>query len=115
MGALDGLVAVSNKLHQSFGRSFTLRSNVAGAFNPATLKATQTATDTTFKGVLRQYMANEVGGLIEAGDLELTAYLATAPGLDDEVLDGSTVYQIVNISRQYATDDVAYYVLVLRR
>ena len=115
MGALDALVGVSASLHGTFGRSVTIRRNATGAYDPATLTASSTPTDESVKAVFSQYRANELVGPIEAGDLRCTVYTATEPSVDDEIVDGSTVYKIVRVSSQYATDQVAYYELQVRR
>ena len=115
MGALDGLLSVSQSLHQTFGTSATLRRVARAAYDPATLTATETETDETVKVVFGKFRADEIAGPIEVGDLKCTMYVTTAPLVGDRVLIGSDEYAIVMVGSQYATDEVAYYELALRR
>ena len=118
MGALDGLLAVSKSLHQTFGRDVTLRRVTPGSFNTSTLSASETTADTTVQAVFDQFRADELVGPIEAGDLKCTIHVpssATEPDVNDRIVDGSTVYDIVSVASQSATDQVAYHELALRR
>lgn len=118
MGALDGLTRVSQTLHGTFGRSVTLRRVTAGSYDPATLSATDTTADTAVSAVFDKYRADELVGPIQAGDLKCTIHVPTsepAPDVNCRVVDASTVYSVVMVDAQYATDEVAYYELALRR
>lgn len=115
MGMLDALVGVSEKLHARAGLLVTLRRQATGAYAPATLTATQTPTDEAVRAAPMSYGAHEVIGPRQAGDLRFTMYTATAPSVDDEIVHDSLVYNIVDVTRQYATDNVAYYEVWCRR
>lgn len=115
MGALDGLVRVSQGLHQTFGTNATLRRVARGAYDPATLSSAETETDETVKVVFGKFRADEIAGPIEMGDVKCSLYVTTPPLVGDRVVIGSDVYAIVYVSSQYATDEVAYYDVALRR
>lgn len=116
MGTLDALTKVAKKLHAKFGTEVTLRQVTTGAYDPAIGTAAETVTTVNISGVPAAYSDMEFGDTIKQGDLRLTiAGEDATPTMDDEVEFGGNRYEIVDIKVQYATDDVAYYELQLRR
>lgn len=116
MGTLDALTKVALTLHNKFGTAATLKQTTTGAYNPATGAASVTVTDIEVFGVPSQYGTMELGDTIEEGDVRFTiAGDAATPTQDDTLVLGAETYRIISIKSQYATDDVAYYELQLRR
>ena len=116
MGTLDALTQVALTLHNKFGTAAILRSTTTGAYDPATGQASTTVTNIEVFGVPVAYNTMELGDTIEEGDIKFTvAGDAATPDIDDTLTFGGDTYRIVNVKAQYATDNVAYYELQLRR
>lgn len=116
MGTLDALTAVALSLHNKFGTAATLKQTTTGAYNPATGQASTTVVDLEVFGVPARYSTFELGDTIEEGDIRFTiAGDAATPDVDDTVTFGGDTYRVISVKAQYATDNVAYYELQLRR
>lgn len=124
MGILDGLAAPVANLLGTFGRSVTLRTVTAGAYDPATGTTTDTTADVTVSALIEDYPAflahsadSETDG-IRRGDKKVTIAanaLSAAPTPSDKLQIGGTWYSVVSIDAQFGTTSALYYVLQARR
>lgn len=97
--------------------SVTVTYNTAAAYAPSTGLTAPTSSTTTAGAVVEEYDANEVGSLIEAGDLKVTlsAHDFVVPQPDDTITIDNTVYQVVAVDTlSWGLDSVAYTVQARR-
>lgn len=93
-----GVAKTAKRLIENFGKPVTVRrmTNTGTAWAP-----TQTPADTSFTGVMTNYMAKEIDGtLIKMTDkkLLLAAYgAATTPVVSDRVIVNGEEYAIIDI------------------
>jgi hypothetical protein len=117
MALASPLRKVASKLMAKFGGVATIRRVTTGAYNTTTGTVTETAADTTVRGVLEDVNLREVNDLIQAGDKRLliaAADVASAPTTADEVLISSVVNQVIQV-RTIEQDNIAItYELILR-
>ena len=121
MGLLDApLRDVAKTLMDTFGTSVTVTIVSQGGYDAeAGVQPDESTTATALKGYLGTYNIKQVDGKsIKMGDRPLYVAakdLATAPEPDDRVIVGSDTYRVVSPAQIQATDEVALYVLQLRK
>lgn len=91
----------ATKLIGQFGRSITLTTVTAGAYNPATGTAANTTSSVSVKAILEDYNGFEIANeLAVAGDKKVTvsaADLASAPKPVDTLTIDGQVFTIVGV------------------
>lgn len=116
--------ATSLKLLTRFGRTVTLRRQVAGAYDPATGSATVTTTDYTGKGAIFDFDERRLGTVfapgstIQMGDKYLLLApdgITVAPAPGDFLIFGSDTWNIVNKKSVEPAGIVVLYELHLRK
>lgn len=119
MGRLDApLRKAAQKVLGAFGQDVTIRTVTGTAYNVTTRTMTPTTADVTVAGRLDNYRDRELLGTIRAGDRKLTiaaADVSAIPTVADKVVIASTVWDIIDVLPEQATDQAALYVLQLRR
>ena len=116
MTLAKSLRSVASKLTGKFGGDVTIQFVSLGSYNPTTGTATETITSETIKGVLEDVNASEVNDLVRGDDKKLTvaAKDTTTPGLDDKVLIGGVVHQIVRVETIEQDNEAIVYEIYLR-
>lgn len=107
---------VASKVMAKLGGNVTIQFVSLGTYNPTTGEAAETITTDEIKGVLDDVNASEVNELVRGDDKKLTvaAKDTTAPGLDDKVLIGDVVHQIVRVETIEQDNEAIVYQLFLR-
>ncbi len=85
------------------GTAATFRRIVTGAYNTTTGTAPTTETDTTIKGVLTDYRADELDDTVQLGDRKFwidDGDLAADPTTEDVVLINSLIHRIIQVLRK---------------
>lgn len=85
-----------------FGGEVTFRRITTGAYNTTTGAASQSASETTIKGVLEDVTEREVSDLIKTADKKLTVAavdLSFEPAVSDQVTVASRVMQIIQVNK----------------
>jgi hypothetical protein len=101
-----------------FGTDVTIRRVTATAYSPSAGTMAPVTVDTTIKGRIEEYRDRQLSDTIRAGDRKVTiaaADIALAPTIEDQVVVAGLGYNVVNVTREMATDLAAIYVLQLRR
>lgn len=108
---------VAQSVVSKFGTAAALRRVTGTKYSTTTRTMTPVTTDTPLKIRLDDYQDREIRGNIKVGDRKGTIAAADvdeAPTLDDNVVIGERVYDIVNVESLIATDLAATFVLQLR-
>lgn len=115
---LDGpLRKVAKTLLDRFGTTVTVRIVTYGAYNTTTGTGTDTNSDTSTKGVLYDYRADEVYGLVQRGDRKLIVAaldVTTEPTAKARAVISSVVYEIVTVETLWSGDQATAYILQIR-
>lgn len=108
---------VGANLVRTFGRNITLTYVTGATYSTATGTMTPTTSDVTVRGVISNYREDEIGDLIEEGDLKITvaALGLTEPQLDDTVTIASVAYQVVGVDHLSVGTNAALYEIQVRR
>lgn len=116
MALSKSLQNVASKIIGKFGGDVTIQFVTLGTYNPTTGAATETITTDAIKGVLDDVKASEVNDLVRGDDKKLTvaAKDTTTPGLDDKVLIGGVVHQIVRVETIEQDNEAIVYEIYLR-
>jgi len=121
---LDNIfVPLAYKLLQKYGKALTLNQVARGAKNYTTgVTADGTTTTYSIKGLITNYVANEIDGKsVLFGDKKLLIYAQGLPTTLDAssslytVTVSSVVWNVVTVSPSYSGEDIAYYELQVRR
>lgn len=91
------ITATASALLADFGKSVTVRSYTVSTNDPAAGTATRTSSDTTANYVKTQFTQRNTppGAQIEQGDF--LAILDKEISVDDELIDGSEVWQVIDV------------------
>ncbi len=104
---------------EGLGRSVTLTTVTAGAYDPQTGAAATTTTTATVDALIEEYDgADLLAGLGVAGDKKVTipaAQLATAPKPTDKVTVAGIVYAVVSVRSDEAGGVAIIYTLQCRK
>lgn len=116
----DKLRPLASNLIDKFGKTVTLTTQSAGTYDPATRTTTITPTSVTPKAVIEEYTAGQMfagDGLILAGDKRLTFAAAdiTRPEPGDTVTIDSVVWTIKAVQETWSGEQVAIYVVQVRK
>lgn len=117
MALANSLRKTASKLVKKFGGDVTVRAITVGAYNTVTGTASETALDTTVKGVLEDVNLREVNELVQAGDRKLTvaaADLSSAPTTADKVLISGVTHQIIRVVTIEQDNQAVTHELILR-
>lgn len=118
MALLDGpMRSVASSLVGKFGKAVTFTYQATGAYDVDTGSAVVTPTASSMTGVVEEYRTDELGDLIEAGDVKITfaALGATEPKTDDTVTIGGDVFHVVRVTSIWSGDLQALYAVQARR
>tara|TARA_R100001460_G_scaffold56800_1_gene96536 strand:+ start:166 stop:522 length:357 start_codon:yes stop_codon:yes gene_type:complete len=117
MGLAKSLENVAGTVINKFGADVTIRYVSAGAYDTATGTVTETASDTSIKGVIEGISFTEVDELIKTSDKRLTVAaedLATVPAPKDRVVIDSVEYQIITVNTVEQESTAITHELILR-
>lgn len=111
--------STAQRLITKFGRDWVLRRTVKGSYSPSTnTRTTDSTTNYTAKAVKSEYKNYQVDGeVIQRGDFKLLMEakgLAVVPSVEDEIIDGTDVYQIINIKEVKPSTVTIYYEIQVR-
>src|ERR1700754_1365564 len=100
MTVYDSSAALAKKLIAKYGRSLILRPANGGTFDPTTFTFSgSSADDVPCRGVVSDYKTNEIDGTdILRTDQKILLSADVTPNHNDKIIDGATIYTIVNIS-----------------
>lgn len=104
----------------NLGKDLTLRHVTKGTYDPTTGElSSDTITDTTAKGAITSYSAEDRQDTrIEVNDRKCILSgvdITTTPDINDLLVDGSTVYTIINASKIEYNDEDIVYICQIRR
>ena len=117
MGLAQSLEKVAGTVIATFGGDVTVRYVSAGSYNATTGAITETASDTSVKGVLEDVSVREVNELIQQGDKRLTIAakdLPSAPETKDRVVISTIVHQIIRVETTEQDNTAITHELILR-
>ena len=121
MSFYSDLQDTAEELISEFGKDWIIRRGLdaTGAYNPSSNTTTGgTSTDYTVKGIRKEYNDYQVSeGVAERGDFKViieAKSLTITPDTGDELVEGSAVYQIVNVDIKKPADVVLAYELQVR-
>ena len=100
------------------GRDITYRTVTSGTFNPATGANTgASSSDATIKAVFTNVLEDTVDGdIVRRSDkVVIVSASDVTPTKQDKIVDGSDVYQIINIDEIKPGDTALIYKLQVRR
>ncbi len=108
---------VTSKLMAKFGGTATIRRVTVSSYNATTGTATETTTDTSVRGVLKDVNQREVNDLIQAGDKRLTIAavdVPTVPTTADRVIINNVTHQIIRVDTIEQDNTAITHELILR-
>ena len=117
MGLAQSLEKVAGTVIATFGGDVTVRYVSAGSYNATTGAITETASDTSVKGVLEDVSVREVNELVQQGDKRLTIAakdLPSAPETKDRVVISTIVHQIIRVETTEQDNTAITHELILR-
>ena len=117
MGLAQSLEKVAGTVIATFGGDVTVRYVSAGTYNATTGAITETASDTSVKGVLEDVSVREVNELVQQGDKRLTIAakdLPSAPETKDRVVISTIVHQIIRVETTEQDNTAITHELILR-
>jgi len=117
MALADSLGKVATNILKALGGDVTIRYVSNEAYNTTSGTSVEVTTDVGIKGVVDTVAKSEVNDLVQAEDKRLIVSaeeLATAPGTEDRVVIGSTVYQIISVITVEQDNTAITYELILR-
>lgn len=114
------MTSTALRLITRFGKAWTVRRYTKGTYDPSNnTRTTSATTDYTVQGMLSDYQQREIDGtnILKGDKLLLVAAsgLAITPTITDLLVEGSTLYKIVNIEQIKPASTVLYYKLQLRQ
>jgi len=89
----------------------------SSAINTTTMQKTNTTADTTVKASVRMYKPNELSGLIQQGDREVSiasSDLANEPIPNDKIIINSKQFNVVSVNTRRPSDVAAIYICQVR-
>ena len=117
MGLAQSLEKVAGSVIAKFGGDVTVRYVSAGGYNATTGAISETASDTSVKGVLEDVSVREVNELVQQGDKRLTVAakdLPSAPETKDRVVISTIVHQIIRVETTEQDNTAITHELILR-
>lgn len=100
------------------GTSIAIRRVTSTAYSTVTRSMMPVTQDFTVKGRLDEYTDRQLSDTVRAGDRKLTiaaADLTFEPTVDDQAVIAGTIYEVIRVMTELATDQAAIYVMQLRR
>lgn len=115
----NNLQNVAYKLLNNFGADWIHRVNTKGAYNPSTgIRNISTTVNTTVKAARINYKNNQIDGQqIQNGDIRLIVEhknINTTPTIHDKMVNGSEIWNIINIKEVKPATTAIYYDMQLR-
>ncbi|RTL04574.1 hypothetical protein EKK58_10265 [Candidatus Dependentiae bacterium] len=115
----SNIQATAQRLITKFGKDWVLKRTIKGTYNPsANTRSTDSTTNYTAKAVRTEYKNYQVDGeVIQRGDFKLLMEakgLSVVPSVEDEIVDGSDTYQIINIKEIKPSTITIYYEIQVR-
>lgn len=115
MSTSDSMVYLINK----YGQDFTLKKITPSSIDLNNPTAAPIVVETTYniKGYPSKYKDREIDGeLIRSDDIRLNvAELTVTPTTNDQILQGSNVWNILDIKRFYVGDEIPLYWIQMRK
>lgn len=112
------LVETAARLMSRFGKTMILRRATKGVYDPVNnTRSTSSTDDYSFTGVVTDYSEHEINGQsILAGDkILMCSPLSVVPTTTDLVIDGSTIWKIINVYVVQPANSIVYYRIQVRR
>lgn len=107
------------RLVDKLGKTLTLQKIAEGTYDAETGTIAQTTADTTVKGLVTSYKDIERDGtLITAADRKVTITaknISVIPEISDKILDGSIVYNIMDVAKVEEAGTIVIYTCRVRR
>ena len=117
MSIADAFKRAVTKPLSVLGGDVTIRQVTAGAYNTTTGAISESTSDTTIKGALRNVARNQVNDLIESQDKLLTISagdLTFVPTTKDRVVISSVEFKIVQVITNEQNNTAVSFDLILR-
>lgn len=117
MSLASSLSKAAGKLVAKFGGAVTLRTVVAGEYNPETGRSGEFVSDVVIRGVLQDVTRREVNDIVQAGDKRLLIAanaVSSKPTPDDRVIIADRELQVVQVLTVEQDNQPITYELLLR-
>ena len=117
MSLAKALKKVASASLKKLGENVTIRQVTAGSYNATTGAITESTSDTTIKGAIREVSRNEVNGLIESQDKFLTISagdLTFVPTTKDRVVISGVEFKIIQVVINEQNNTPISFDLILR-
>jgi len=117
MSLANALKKAASKTLSKLGGDVTIRRVTAGSYNTTTGAITESTSDTTIKGAIRNVTRNQVNDLIESQDKILTISagdLTFVPTTKDRVVISSVEFKIISVTTNEQNNTPISFELVLR-
>jgi predicted transcriptional regulator len=117
MSIANALKKAASKTLSKLGGDVTIRRVTAGSYNTTTGAITESTSDTTIKGAIRNVTRNQVNDLIESQDKILTISagdLTFVPTTKDRVVISSVEFKIISVVTNEQNNTPISFELVLR-
>jgi len=115
MSLQEQILPLAVSLINEFGSTISIKTKTGETYDIATGKTVPTYTNTNVKADISSYEANEISGLIQAGDLKvmISADNITINTTDSIQFDGKT-FSIIMVSPLYLQDVKIIYQVTVR-
>ena len=117
MSIANVLKEAASKTLSKLGGDVTIRQVTAGSYNTTTGAITESTSDTTIKGAIRNVTRNQVNDLIESQDKIVTISagdLTFVPTTKDRVVISSVEFKIVQVITNEQNNTAISFDLILR-
>ena len=116
MAFSNNMQKVTDKLTKKFGDTVTLVEIIQGAYNTATGSTTDVEIEHTVKGVIQNYLSNElVAGVVNIDDLKCLIYASSFDiSKKWNVRYRGAIWNVINIAKLSTQDTLIYYELQIR-
>ena len=117
MSLANALKKAASKTLSKLGGDVTIRQVTAGSYNTTTGAITESTSDTTIKGAIRNVTRNQVNDLIESQDKIATISagdLTFVPTTKDRVVISSVEFKIVQVITNEQNNTAISFDLILR-
>ena len=117
MSLANALKKAASKTLSKLGGDVTIRQVTAGSYNTTTGAITESTSDTTIKGAIRNVTRNQVNDLIESQDKIVTISagdLTFVPTTKDRVVISSVEFKIVQVITNEQNNTAISFDLILR-
>lgn len=121
----DIMVPLAYDLLQEFGKSMQLTHILSATYSTSTGVNSPSSSTQTVKGLVEEYadnmrdvMGDRQAGTIVLGDKKITfaaSGLTYPPEIADKIVVGGVTYNVVNVSSVYSGEEIALYMMQVRK